>query len=554
MRMIPLLFALALALPAPAQFQVTPAKAYGAPEKKKKEHFFGGFLSATRQMPPLPYHPFPDLPLTEAGNNTFVYDDRGVDYPALAAVAAAEQAKTKTASGAAVEEGGGGMAMMRSGSGGPVLQIEFTGDDGRRISYDTYPGFIYTVEQSTNLVNWSVLETLVADDTNEAFYAFGEDTRFYRVLEGSDLIQFPDFFPAVHQSAYIDVYTPLAGTATVEIFRDGSLYYAVQGGIPAGGNFRVSDGLYNPANWPYDGYYNATNWQFRVTIVSPVNAFGQFVPAAEATGTTTNVGIVYKKGRIRPPIRTGITVYQRAALPANLLAAVETQFLEYMRDYFLANLQSSYQVDLSGALLNEFLDPVNVPAMYSAQDRDSLRRLLFGTLTNQVLSQVDRLHYFGHGTNTSFGGIKIIELKTNINCDNAFVYVALDGCRTAQTTDMLGEFTCYWKHRTLNDLREKGLTPGFGCGWKNTKNVAFFPSQGSLIDNHFDFWIDFYGRDGGLTHTPPQDPNGYFDTTYEQAYLFAKDPLGQGINPNRQLNPEANGFIRVGCQDCFWDL
>lgn len=55
MRILPLLLALALALPAPAQFQVTPAKAYGAPEKKKKEHFFGGFLSATKKMPPLPY-------------------------------------------------------------------------------------------------------------------------------------------------------------------------------------------------------------------------------------------------------------------------------------------------------------------------------------------------------------------------------------------------------------------------------------------------------------------------------------------------------------------
>ena len=68
MRMILLLFVLALALPAPAQLQVTPAKTYGAPEKKKKEHFFGGFLSATRQMPPLPYNPFPDLPVSDAGN------------------------------------------------------------------------------------------------------------------------------------------------------------------------------------------------------------------------------------------------------------------------------------------------------------------------------------------------------------------------------------------------------------------------------------------------------------------------------------------------------
>ena len=58
MSRIPPLIALTLAAPAPAQFQDTPAKTYGAPEQKKKEHFFGGYLSATRQMPPLPYHPF----------------------------------------------------------------------------------------------------------------------------------------------------------------------------------------------------------------------------------------------------------------------------------------------------------------------------------------------------------------------------------------------------------------------------------------------------------------------------------------------------------------
>ena len=40
--------------------------------------------------------------------------------------------------------------------------------------------------------------------------------------------------------------------------------------------------------------------------------------------------------------------------------------------------------------------------MYSAQDRNSLRRLLFGVVTNQTPNNIDRLHYFGHGSGTSF--------------------------------------------------------------------------------------------------------------------------------------------------------
>ena len=101
-------------------------------------------------------------------------------------------------------------------------------------------------------------------------------------------------------------------------------------------------------------------------------------------------------------------------------------------------------------------------------------------------------------------------------------------------------------------LLDFGLTPGFGCGWKNTKNVAFFPTQGSLLDNHFYFWTDFYGLDGGLTH---RDINGsgLFDKTYQEAYNFAKDPNGNGISTPTS-NPEAAGFVMVGCLDCQWDL
>jgi hypothetical protein len=428
-------------------------------------------------------------------------------------------------------------------SGGPVMDIKLTTDDGRRVSFTTQPGFIYIIEQSTNLTSWSVLDTLVADDTNEAFYAFGPDARFYRVIEGSDAIQLPNFSATVDQSCYIDLYTPLTGSGVVDVYANGNFYFRSSGTVPASGSFRVSDGLYNPANWPYDGLYNITNWEFRVGIISPA--------ATGGAGSQTNQGIVYKKGKIRKPIRTGIAVYQRAALPEDILAATEEEFLEYMRLYFLANLSASRQVDLDGALLNEFIEGTQVPVLIDTNDVARFRRVLFNSLTNQTLRYADRLHYFGHGASTSFGGIRVDEVRTNVSCLYPFTYLAVDGCNTAEPTDLIGEYTCYWKATTLEDLRDRGLIPGYGCGWDRRKGTVQFPTQGSLLLNHFDFWVDFYGLDGGLTH---RDIAGLFDITYEQAYNFARTPNRNGVDPNRTTNPEATGFVQVGCLNCFFDL
>ena len=242
----------------------------------------------------------------------------------------------------------------------------------------------------------------MANDTNKAYYAFDPGKRFYRVFEGSDLIQFPDFFPVVNQSSFIDVYTTLQGTANIKIFADGVLWYEVQGNVPASGSFRVSDGLYNPNNWPNDGFYNIANWEYRVTIISTVAGAGG------AGSTQTNQGIVFKKGRTRTINHIGITVQQYGAL-GQVTPAVEDQLDEFMRLYFLANLQSSQQVDLGGALLGEATDPT--PRLFDAQDRARLRLLMFGS--NGIPHMIDRLHYFGHGTNTSFSGIRITEARTN---------------------------------------------------------------------------------------------------------------------------------------------
>lgn len=66
------------------------------------------FWSFTGQMPPLPYHPFPELATEEIGSGEFMYDDTGVDYDALWAdsVETAPRAPTSSLTMTSAEEFG----------------------------------------------------------------------------------------------------------------------------------------------------------------------------------------------------------------------------------------------------------------------------------------------------------------------------------------------------------------------------------------------------------------------------------------------------------------
>jgi hypothetical protein len=195
----------------------------------------GTYFSAQLFQPPLPFNPFPELPVFQLADGSFVYDDTQVDYVQLRAETAALNAQMASQQVMEEESGGGSSALMSGEE--LVLHIELSGDDGRRVSFQSQPGLVYEIQQSRNLVNWAVLETIVADRTNIAFYAFAQDVQFYRVVQGSDLIQFPDFHPTVDQSAFIDVYTPLRGEVRVTIYGNGVLWYDVIGGIPSSGLF-----------------------------------------------------------------------------------------------------------------------------------------------------------------------------------------------------------------------------------------------------------------------------------------------------------------------------
>jgi hypothetical protein len=68
-----------------------------------------------------------------------------------------------------------------------------------------------------------------------------------------------------------------------------------------------------------------------------------------------------------------------------------------------------------------------------------------------------------------------------------------------------------------------------------------------LLDDHFYFWVDFYN------HLTERNAQGLMFRTYDEAYLFAKEPRGAGVRPTMQVNPTAGGFVQVGCHECFFD-
>ncbi len=195
--------AIAAVLPIPAQLlfespqslpQVTPALTYGAKESKKKEFTFGGYWSAARQMPPLPFNPFPELPVYDVGSNTFVYDDRKVDYPALRAQWSAEQAEREAAEGATGLRGpGGAAAMMMSGYSGLWLELEVVDDYALLTLHNTEPGTNYQIFSSTDVAapanQWTLEQTLVGvdgqDTTRTVFQRLGRTNLFFKAASAA---------------------------------------------------------------------------------------------------------------------------------------------------------------------------------------------------------------------------------------------------------------------------------------------------------------------------------------------------------------------------------
>ncbi len=91
------------------------AQAAEPPTPRSRERPFNWYsaqnLDSGAKVPPLPGNPFPDLPVYQLDEWSWVYDDRAVDYEKLRSQAAA------------TSSAGQGAALMSMGAGDPTLLI-----------------------------------------------------------------------------------------------------------------------------------------------------------------------------------------------------------------------------------------------------------------------------------------------------------------------------------------------------------------------------------------------------------------------------------------------
>lgn len=161
------------------------------------------FYSAQRNVPPLPFNPYPALPLFDIGDNKFVYDDRAVDYFSLFA-------------GSALASESGGMSAMSmappcdpcstngSGGGGPVnfggpaysysstqLWVKITStnstnfllDVNNTVSNVTYGVLAKSTVDTDPFNTWTLVNVFQATSTNKQISgAASAATRFYAAV------------------------------------------------------------------------------------------------------------------------------------------------------------------------------------------------------------------------------------------------------------------------------------------------------------------------------------------------------------------------------------
>jgi len=341
----------------------------------------------------------------------------------------------------------------------------------------------------------------------------------------------------IEQFAYFDVWTSIQGTYTLELFGDGNLQYQATLPVPPNGFFGVYDGNYDPNFWPFAGHYDIDEWELRVTV-TPEG--GGFNPAAPAQAN------VKKKGRRRPhnPPYAGLTVQQIGVVSA--IGSAQDDVDQYMETIFRAHHQAAYQIDLDGALLNEFTTPT--PAIQGAGDWTKLR-----TLIQDAFDPFNYFHYFGHGSKGLIGivgvpaeSITLAQLQASRLTNTPMNYAILDGCRAGENPVMLEAFIFFPRVIPVQKFLLNGWIPRFGASWNNTKRIEFIV-QGTLVYRHFDFWVDYY------TKLTEPNPVGFMFRTYKEAYTFAKTPMGLGVNPNTTQNDEAGGFVPQGCYECVFD-
>jgi hypothetical protein len=489
------------------------------------------------------------LPVIEVEPQKFVFDDTEVDYGELLLM----NSLMMSSSAPPVPGGGGGGASGGTNylpatvpiPGVPLLNIETFDEGVKVVSFNTIPGRIYQLQEATNLTSqvWMTIEQFVATSTNADFTV--EDStamRFYRVFQDDDIIQFPDWFDSVWQFLEFTVYTTVTnGTIEWELYGDGEFITGNSGPIPPSRTVRVYDSNYNPAYWPNTGYYSVGEWEFRVAVT----------PAGAGGAAPTTHKNVRKQGRQRNPPGTyhGMVVQQTGIFSPITQNEVD--------DWIFLNCGALYQpselVNFDFSAYEPLPDKTIVPPncnIWGTNEWNKLRNLVTGAGQNYI----DYLHYLGHGNTSQIGGgantqggkITLTQLRNSALSSNGMTFVALDACRAADGTALLKAWTGFGETNGYGKFVAKGWDPHFGASWNRKKGVEWV-NQGLLVDEHFWFWTDFY------YHLTLRDGSGLMYRRYYQAHDFAKSPGGESPVHNLQTNPQAAGFVMVGCHECRFD-
>ena len=489
------------------------------------------YLTSHPQLPfpSDPYHGAMPLITLDESNGVYQVQDTAADYIALLQLTG-----TNAPGGAKFSP-----KYRDPSSSAPYLEIDLDDDNVTRIiHFDTLPGYIYNVEESTNLIDWTLLQTAVATDTNYIFSTTAEGTKFYRAVQPDDRLHFPDWDDFVEAFAYFNVSTTIQGTYHLELYGDGSLLYQTTAAVPASGNFGVHDGSYNPSQWPNVPGYAFEEWELQVTV-TPAQANK---PPAQAT--------LKKMQRHQRGPRYGLTV----EMPLFTSPTVQDDVDMEMLNYLLASLANvSIQINLANQRLNEFTSYAAVPKLWGTNEWGMFRSFI----NNPNFTD---LHYFGHGSPHGIGedlsipaaSIALAEFQNTNRVKYPLTYAAMDGCQTAsgdhywQPSKLLAALCGYDKKVTLTQATAKGYWPSLAWGWQ-TKKFINFAGGNHLQIGHFQFVQDFYNR------LSERDSSGYLKFNYIESFAFALHPNGHGINPNTYDNTDGYFSDFLGCGEAHWD-
>ncbi len=423
------------------------------------------------------------------------------------------------------------------------LGIE-TDDDSytRVVHFDTSPGFIYNVEESTNLLDWSITTSVVATDTNYNYSTTADGIKFYRVVVPDDRISFPGWDDYVEAFLNFNVSTTIQGTYHLELYADGNLLYQNTASVPASGNFGVYDGSYDPSQWPNVADYAVDEWEMDVTVTPAV------VPMTPGNNGPAQATLKKKQRHPSYP-RYGLTV----EMPL-FNSTVQDEVDMDMVTYLLASLANvSRQYNLAGQQLNEFTDYSAVPKLWGAGEWAQFKSYI----NNPYLTD---LHYFGHGSRKGIGeslsdpttSILLAEFQNTNRLTHPLKYAAMDGCQTAngnyfwQSPEILKALCGFDSKVTMLQASSMGKWPRFAWGWTATKQINFTGGN-HLNTGHFQFLSDFY------THLSERDNNGYLKYTFDQAIYFGQHPNGLGGDPGMTDNPDGYFLEYLGCGEAHWD-